>query len=406
MAVSSAAFAAASIRNVGGAGTYPSAASATSATTEARSGSLRTSGTYVRPTTKTSNAAKSSATGGSSMTLSSSARTASAPRLSIGKYVGVPKSISSPGSGGTDHSIIERIESIENTISILENTKQEIIRGSDYIIVDNNEVILNVEKLAEDLETRNGEDGRPVELDADNNEGIKWRYVARDGESEDTWKTLVTWSAVADRIDLTEMNTYVDNSITNLKEEIQADLAKKVDKEQGVQYAGQVLTVDATGHVTPGNVVYSTTEVDQFIENIGDDLDTKVDKAQGVENKGKVLVVGNDGNVTTGDVDIPDVSGKVDVAQGSENAGKLLLVNNSGNVDLSAEPLGDLAYKDKVSEDDITDGSVTRAKAAEDIVGVLDWAEWWKERAPDELGENVLLSIDKDGNQTWFYVVE
>ncbi len=403
MAVSSAAFAAASIRNVGGAGTYPSAASAVSSTTEARSGSLRTTGTYVRPTVATSGATKSSATGGSSMTLSSSARTASAPRLSIGKYVGVPKSISSQGSGSTDNTIIERIESIERTITVLENTKQEIIRGSDYIIVDNNEVILNVEKLAQDLEGRGGEDGRPVELDADNNEGIKWRYVARDGEPEDTWKTLVTWSAVADRIDLTEMNTYVDNSITNLKEEIQADLAKKVDKEQGVQYAGQVLTVDATGHVTPGNVVYSTTEVDQFITNIGDDLDTKVDKAQGVENKGKVLVVGNDGNVTTGDVDIPDVSGKVDVAQGSENAGKLLLVNNSGNVDLSAEPLGDLAYKDLVSEDDIADGSVTRAKAANDITGVLSWAEWWKENAP---GDDALLSVDADGNQQWFYVVE
>ena len=435
VAVSGAAFAAASVRNVGGAGTYPSAASAaTTTTTAARAGSLR-SGTYVRPTTTTT-AAKSGG-GSAPMTTTTTSRATTTPRLSIGKYVGAPKSISSPGGGG-DNSLVERIESIERTITILENTKQEIIRGSDYIIVDNNEVILNVEKLIQDLEIQPGMDGRPVELDADNDEGIKWRYVTRAGEPEDTWKLLVTWAAVADRIDLTEMNEYVDNSVTRIKQEIEADLSKKVDKEQGVQYAGQVLTVDSTGHVTPGNVVYSTTEVDQFITNIGDDLDTKVDKkqgtenagkvlyvndsgfvepgsvdipdisgkvdvAQGTENAGKVLIVDREGKVTTGDVDIPDISGKVDVVQGTENAGKALIVNDSGKVDLSDNAFGKLAYKDTVGTDDIENGSVTRQKAAEDITGVLSWAEWWKENSP---GEDALLSVDADGNQQWFYVVE
>lgn len=399
MAVSTGAYAAASVRSVGGAGTYPSAASAATSTT-ARAGSLRTTGGSVR-TTPGSGAAKV-ASGTMPATTTSVSRAASAPRLSIGKYVGVPKAISQQGSGSITENRIQEIErqiqESERQIEKLETEKQIVLKSTRYIDIVDNEVMLNTENLIQDLEIGIGEDGREIELDADNNDGIKWRYVARDGESENAWTLLVSWPKVAEQIGLTEMNEYFTEEIRK----INTNLNTKVDKEQGVEYAGQVLMVDATGHVTPG-VVYSTTDVDQFIHNIGDDLDTKVDKAQGVENKGKVLVVGNDGNVTTGDVDIPDVSGKVDVAQGSENAGKLLLVNNSGNVDLSAEPLGDLAYKDKVSEEDIMDGSVTRAKAAEDIAGVLDWAEWWKTNSP---GENALLSVDADGNQQWFFVAE
>ena len=125
--------------------------------------------------------------------------------------------------------------------------------------------------------------------------------------------------------------------------------------------------------------------------------------AQGTENAGKVLIVDREGKVTTGDVDIPDISGKVDVVQGTENAGKALIVNDSGKVDLSDNAFGKLAYKDTVGTDDIENGSVTRQKAAEDITGVLSWAEWWKENSP---GEDALLSVDADGNQQWFYVVE
>jgi hypothetical protein len=114
-------------------------------------------------------------------------------------------------------------------------------------------------------------------------------------------------------------------------------------------------------------------------------------------------LVGNDGTVTTGSIDVPNIDGKVDKAQGAANAGKVLVVNQSGNVDLSGQTLGNLAYKDAVDTDDITDGSVTRAKAADDIAGVLSWAEWWKTNSP---GENALLSVDADGNQQWFFIAE
>ncbi len=397
VAVSTGAYAAASVRSIGGAGTYPSAASAATTTTAARAGSLRATGGSVR-TTPVSNATKS-ATGTMPATTTNVSRAASMPRLSIGKYVGVPKSISQQGSGSITE---DRISEIERQIEKLETEKQMVLRSSDYITVNNDEILLNTERLITDLQIRNGDDGadgREIELDADNNEGIKWRYVAREGEPENSWTTLVTWDEVKGQIGVTEMNEFFTQEINK----INADLSGKVDKAQGEEYAGRVLTVDATGHVTPGNVVYSQTEVNQFISNIGDDLDTKVDKAQGSENAGKVLLVGNDGNVTTGSVEMPDVSGKVDKAQGSENAGKALIVNASGNVDLSGQTLGNLAYKDAIGTDDITDGSVTRAKAADDIAGVLSWAEWWKTNSP---GENALLSVDADGNQQWFFIAE
>ncbi|MBO4480132.1 MAG: hypothetical protein J5742_00715 [Alphaproteobacteria bacterium] len=409
MAVSGVAYAAASVRSVGGTGTYTSAASAASSTTAAtqssgtaaRGGSLRATGTYVRPTTTTGTNA-STANGTTS-------RSATSSRLSIGKYVGAPISISQQG-GGSGGVSDERIETIERLIQQLETEKQVVLRDTDYITVTNDEVKLNVERLTEELSSiiTPGEDGREIELDADNNDGIKWRYRARANERPGEWQLLVSWDAIKSQMNLGDINSLIERAVTaqmeTFRTEFQGKLNDKVDKAQGTENAGKVLTVDAEGHVTPGNVVYSQTEVDQFITNIGDDLDTKVDKAQGRENAGKVLLVGADGAVTTGDVEIPDVSGKVDKLQGREFAGTVLTVTDEGYVKPSRERLGKLAYKDQVGEREIEDASITRAKAAEDIAGVLDWIDWWKLNAPE--GENAVLSIDSEGNKQWFVVVD
>ena len=396
VAVSTGAYAAASVRNVGGAGTYSSAASAATSTTAARAGSLRATGGSVRTTPVSS--ATDSATGAMPATTTTVSRAASMPRLSIGKYVGAPKAISQQGHGNITE---ERISEIEREIQRLETEKQIVLKSTRYIDIIDNEVTLNTEHLIEDLDLENGSDGHEIELDADNDDGIKWRYVARAGEPENEWVLLVSWDALKSQINLEEINQYIDNSITRIKRELTADLDKKVDKEQGVRYAGQVLTVDATGHVTPGNIVYSTTEVDQFITNIGDDLDTKVDKYQGEGNEGKVLTVDATGHVSLGDS--LDVSGKVDKYQGEAYEGHTMIVNDAGKLEVTDKALGQLAYKDQVTTEDIANKSVTRAKAADDIVGVLSWAEWWKTNSP---GENALLSVDADGNQQWFYVVE
>lgn len=151
---STSAFAAASVRNVGGAGTYSSAASAASSTqtTTARAGSLRSTGTYVRPTTKTATSTKKSGDSSSPATTSATSRSASVPRLSIGKYLGAAKSISSEGSRGGDSGISEeRIEALERSVQQLETEKQIVLKDTDYITIQNDEIILDVEKLRTDL---------------------------------------------------------------------------------------------------------------------------------------------------------------------------------------------------------------------------------------------------------------
>ena len=152
-ALCSDAFAAASVRSIGGAGTLSSTSSA-AAETSARAGSLRATGGSVR-TTPVSSATKS-ATGTMPATTTNISRAASAPRLSIGKYVGVPKSISEKGTANITE---DRISEIERQIEKLETEKQMVLKNSDYITVVNNEVLLNTERLIADLEISDGTDG-------------------------------------------------------------------------------------------------------------------------------------------------------------------------------------------------------------------------------------------------------
>ena len=117
-----------------------------------------------------------------------------------------------------------------------------------------------------------------------------------------------------------------------------------------------------------------------------------------------MLVVDSTGFVSLSETPIgADLSGKVDKAQGPDNAGRGLMVDETGTVGLTPDSFGQLAYKGMVSTDDITDGSVTRQKAAADIVGTLNWVDWWNTNKP---AENALLSFDADGNQQWYIVVD
>ncbi len=380
MAVSAGAFAAPSVRSVGGAGAYPSAASAAgTTTTAARAGSLRPSGGYIRPTTSVSTKSTTAAAPSSTSTVGSattSVRSASAPRLSIGKYIGTPVSISSSGGSGTDYS--ERLDQIEQQIHQLQVEKQSLLQSTDYITIEGNEAILNVERLLEDLDLEDGEDGHQIQLDADNNDGIKWRYIANEGEEQSSypWQTLITWATLKTKLGIDDINGLIQAAISSLRTEIQAR------------------------------------------------LDGKVDKDQGVTNEGKILVVGGDGKVSLSDTPLAtDLSGKVDKDQGEDNAGKLLIIDSDGMVTVADEALGNLAYKNKVdtaeieaeavtsskikdgevTTDKLHEGAVIREKLANDIVGVLDWANWWKTNAP---GQDALLSVDADGNQQWFVVID
>ena len=458
VAVSGAVHAAASVRNVGGTGSYSSATSAAQgATNTSRAGSLRATGSYVRPSATVSGATKA-ATG--TAKTSTSSRSGSGQRLSIGKYVGAPKSISQSGgaAGGSDTIREDRIENIEHQIEQLEAEKQVILKDTRYITISNDEVSLNTDNLIADLELRPGADGRPVELNADNDTGIKWRYVAREGESQEAWRDLVSWDVIQRHVDFGDVNSYINTKVDNIQTQldtiagdistinndistinetltdkqsqidninssistINTNMETKLDKNQGTGASGKVMMVDATGHITPGNVVYSTSEVDQLLDSVGDDLDKKLDKNQDRANAGKVLAIGDDGDVVardiTGAIGV-DIAGKVDKAQGAANAGKALQVGDDGTVTLSDTPLGNLAYTNNITAADIADRSITSNKLAEGAVTSTELAasitnaiteasaleRWWHENSP---GEDALLSIGPDGEPQWFLIAE
>lgn len=356
--------AAPAVRSIGGTGTYESAASAANATAASRAGSLRATGGYIRPTATVSTTGSAingvastttaPATGGSvSAGGATVGRVASTPRLSIGKYIGAPKSISSSGGAGSD--LTDRIEQLETTVVRLDNDKQDALVDSTYITIQGNELLLDVERIREDLKITDGTDGREVEMGT-NDDGLLWRYV---GDTE--WQTLITWDAISEKLDFDGIDRTISQSITNLRTEMLAELDKKVDKDQGTDNAGRVLAVGNDGIVAPSDNYYSKTEIDQQIQNITDgqvttaDLDTKLDKDQGVDNANKTLVVGADGMVVPSDVEFATTD--------------------------DLDNLGALAYKDTVSTADIDAKAVERSKLADDITRQLDgvqfWEDWW-----------------------------
>lgn len=132
--------------------------------------------------------------------------------------------------------------------------------------------------------------------------------------------------------EITNINNEIKN-ITNMLDDVEADISGKVDKEQGINKAGQALVVGTDGFVTTSEFVTP--------DELEVDLNGKVDKDQGVGAAGKALLVNADGIVTTGDVLKPgdiDLSGKVDVLQGRQYKGKTLVVDNDGKV----KPIGEI----------------------------------------------------------------
>ena len=204
----SGAFAAASVRSLGGAGTYSgtsSAANATGAPSKAinavRAGSMR-----VSPSGTSANRAPA---GGTTTT----GRVATSPRLSIGKYLGGGTSVSGgssiknqkPGSGtsisnGGNSSVDPGVMSeLEGRVSHLENNvyeqqeidsllseKQGVLSGDEFIMVEDDQIMLNVDKLQENLDAVVGKDGKQVVIGT-NKDYILWQYEG-DG---DKWNTLV-----------------------------------------------------------------------------------------------------------------------------------------------------------------------------------------------------------------------
>jgi len=423
-----AANAAPTVRTIGGtsAGTYSSAADAAASTATSRAGSLRATGGFVRPTTASSiSGTTSHTTPGATATTTSTAtggsvasgtgtvgRVASTPRLSIGKYINAPKSVSSSAAATND--LTSRVEKLETDMP----GKQDALSDTTYITVAGDELILNVEKIKEDLEITNGTDGREIEMGT-NDDGLLWRYV---GDSE--WQTppLVTWAELSEKLNVDDMNTRVSDSITELRTEIMGELDKKLDKEQGTgengELVGRAMVIGSDGFLHPTgdfankDDVYTKTQVDSKITEINetivtsDDLDKKVDIHQGDDPNliGMAMVVNSNGDleptgdfVTAGELDNLIENYELD------NFGQLAYMDSVGSAQINAnavktEELANAA----VTTEKLADAAVERAKLANDITKTLTgaefWEQWWNEHREELESGDYVVAVTPNTN--------
>lgn len=206
-AATSVADAASSVRNLGGAGTYNSAAAATSGNvggaTGVRGGSLRVSPSSDRLSSGTTNSSATTTNG----------RVATGQRLSIGKYLGTGTSVSggssikrptadssSGGSGvtpGEANALRRDIENLKNADVALGDKidrKQDMLTpASDgFVAIDNrtNEITVDVDKLKDAIGTVAGQDGREVVIGS-NASDLLWKY---DGDT--AWQILIPKSEI------------------------------------------------------------------------------------------------------------------------------------------------------------------------------------------------------------------
>lgn len=266
----SAAHGASSVRTLGGAGTYSSAAAASGTPTSsvtARGGSMRVTPTVNRVSSGTVN---NSASAGVTTT-----RVATTPRLSIGKYLGGGTAVSggpsikpqNPGtsggssSGGVDPSVaaalrsdvdqlrrdVDTLHDADDALSDkLQNKQNSLLPKADgFVLIDDttNEISVDVENLKDAIGTVAGKDGREVEIGS-NDEYLQWRYVG-----DTAWQNLIAKSALvgpqgpkgepgdgAD-VDLTPYAKTADvESALNTKANA-ADLAAKADVSALDDYA-------------------------------------------------------------------------------------------------------------------------------------------------------------------------
>ncbi len=215
----SAAHGASSVRTLGGAGTYSSAAAASGTSTSsatARGGSVRVTPTVNRVSSGAQSGGNSSSTG------SSTTRVATTPRLSIGKYLGGGTGVSggssikpqNPGtsggssSGGVDPSVaaalrsdvdqlrrdVDGLHDADDALSDKLQSKQDTLqpKSDGFVLIDDttHEISVDVENLKDAIGTIAGRDGREVEIGS-NDEYLQWRYVG-----DTAWQDLIAKSAL------------------------------------------------------------------------------------------------------------------------------------------------------------------------------------------------------------------
>lgn len=206
-AATSVANAASSVRSLGGAGTYNSAAAASGngngSVSGVRGGSLRVAPTSDKSSTGSINSSATTTDG----------RVVTGPRLSIGKYLGGGTSVSggssikrptgdtsSGGSGVTpgEASALRRdIENLKNADVALGDKidrKQDVLTPSadGFVAIDErtNEITVDIDRVKDAIGTVAGQDGREVIIGS-NATDLLWKY---DGDT--AWQNLISKSEI------------------------------------------------------------------------------------------------------------------------------------------------------------------------------------------------------------------
>lgn len=429
--VVSGANAASSVRSLGGAGTYSSAASASQSGTStgvARAGSVR-----VAPTTGKTTSVKPA-----NSPSTSAGRVAASPRLSLGKYLGGHTAISGgssnrPGGGtgggstgggtidpGLAAELNNRVNVLEDTVSDLKDlpeTKQDKLTAGNYITIDESgEVFLDVDALGADTtaSVANGKlmlsiaGGDPIELvqlsdllSADD------MNAAIDDALEA--KGFVTQTALDDVVsDVTENATAISG--------LTANVSNKADKQIGAtkdtiavigdngQYVGSdkkladfatTAQLDELKDTIPtdesfAQVQENITNVQQNITNLQqttNNFDQRMTTLQTtVENNMKELndeLAGVSTNVT-------NVSNKI--ANITNEAGQV--------VNIAPNSITSVELKDgSVINTKLADGSVTDAKLHSDVSKQLVGTPTGDN--PDDVDGMYVMLVNSKGEHVW-----
>lgn len=378
----SGAYAASSVRALGGSGTYVSASSAANsgssdnATSVSRSGSVRVSPTTTQTTTSSSSES------------ASGTRVVNVPRLSIGQYLGGGTSVSggsslrpqTPGSGsasgGSDidpglmTSLQRDVDELQrNFIDLSDksdvltealNEKQDILLpdSEGFINIDQNtnEIYLDVEHLKNSINDIVGDVGREIEIGHDGNV-LRWRYV-----DDTSWNTIISF----------------------------ADLAN---------YGNYALSDDLVG----------------FIKS--DDMDLAIANAINEAAKNYATKLDLESKADKTDLDlkanISDVYTKTETLNKQEIAAAIAEAVTDGTVDLTGyaktdyvdSQLDSYIQKGQVTNDEIAStAAIDKTKLAETVQQSLDKAD--AAVSMDGAGANMVLGTDENGDKVWYEIVD
>lgn len=282
----SGAYAASSVRSLGGTGTYSSASSAAAANTSSSGSTSSVRGGSVRVTPSSGVTGTSTKVEAGTTT---SGRVATTPRLSIGQYLGGATSVSggsslrpqTPSTGGSSGGIdpdvaaglrqevdqlqrdVESLRDADDSFSDQLLDKQDLLTSRDDLVeIDQSskEIFINTDNLAEAISEKLPST-RPVEIGSDG-AYIQWRY-----EGDAQWNNIVSLDELKGPKGDPGESVSVDEVVNAVEDELQTAINDAVNAVVKTAVADEIKNADlVTGADLAG---LATTE----------QLNTKADKA-------------------------------------------------------------------------------------------------------------------------------